>query len=85
MTEQIFYFLDKVKRYLFTVILLSVSLSFAKEKSIVLLVSQNHTQYEKLTSAEQLYARSALQMLIGNLTLIDEIAVRTDSKPRLSV
>lgn len=45
----------------------------------MLLVSQNHTQYDKLTSEEQLYARSALQMLIGNLTLIDEISVRTDT------
>ena len=75
MTERIFTFLDIVKRYLFTVILLSSSLIFAKEKNIVLLVSQNHTQYDKLTSAEQLYARSALRMLIGNLTLIDEISV----------
>ena len=51
---------------------------FASEKNTVLLISQNRAQYEKLSSAEQLYARSALQTFIGDLTLVDGIVVRTD-------
>ncbi|MBB5225918.1 hypothetical protein DYE50_11380 [Treponema ruminis] len=79
MAEHIFYFLDKVKRYLFIILLLPFSMIFAEEKGIVLLISENSIQYGKLTSTEQLYARSALQMFIGNLTLVDEIVVRTES------
>ena len=79
MAGQIFDLFDKVKRYLFIILLLSYSMIFAKEKGLVLLVSENSMQYGKLTSTEQLYARSALQMFIGNLTLVDEIVVRTES------
>lgn len=49
------------------------------QNSVVLLVSQKNSSGNYLDSDEQLYARSAMQTFIGDLTLVNEITVRTDS------
>ena len=78
-----FPFLDKVpvniKRFLIAILFVLASQVFAKEKNTVLLISQNSTQDSKLSSSEQLYANSALQTIIGNLTLVDGITIRMDA------
>lgn len=80
--ELSFPFLNKVKAHarccVFAALLFTSSCVFAGEKELVLLVSHNSTSFTALSSAEQQYARSALHSFIGNLTQIDEIAVRTD-------
>ncbi len=87
MVKRIFLFFNKsemhLKHCLTLAFLLLSSIALAKEKNTVLLISQNSTQYEKLSSPEKLLARSALQTIIGNLTLIDEIVVRTDENDTL--
>lgn len=51
----------------------------AQSKSLVVLVAPDQTTYDKLDASDKLYARSAFQTFVGNLTLIDEITVRTDA------
>lgn len=51
---------------------------FPQNKNIVVLVGQDSEKYNRLSQSEQLYARSALQTFVENLTLINGISVRTD-------
>ncbi len=51
----------------------------AQSKSTVILVSQDPAIFEKLDANEKLYARSAFQSFVGNLTLLDDVTVRTES------
>lgn len=51
----------------------------AQSKSTVILVSQDSAVFEKLDANEKLYARSAFQSFVGNLTLLDDVTVRTES------
>lgn len=48
-------------------------------KGVVILVAQNQETYDKLSTGDKLYARSAFQSFVGNLTLVDDITVRTDA------
>ncbi|MCQ2572474.1 MAG: hypothetical protein MJ182_01110 [Treponema sp.] len=71
-----------MKRKLFLTFLLTILISAvlsAQNKNVVFLVSQNQNTYEKLDANEKLYARSAFQSFVGNLTLLNEISVRTEA------
>lgn len=64
----------------FTFILSAQAAQAEKNKrSVVILVSQNQAAYDKLDVNDKLYARSAFQSFVGNLTLLDDISVRTES------
>lgn len=68
-------------KFLLAVILTSFfsAVLSAQSKSTVILVSQDSATYEKLDTNEKLYARSAFQSFVGNLTLLDDVTVRTES------
>jgi len=51
----------------------------AQNKGVVILVSHNANTYDKLDVNEKLYARSAFQSFVGNMTLLDDVTVRTES------
>lgn len=51
----------------------------SSKKGVVILVAQNQNTYDKLDVNDKLYARSAFQTFVGNLTLLDDITVRTDA------
>jgi len=67
---------------LIVIILLTVFLPAvlsAQTKGTVILVSQDSSTYDKLDSNDKLYARSAFQSFVGNLTLLNDVTVRTES------
>ncbi len=68
-------------KFLLAIILTSLfsAVLSAQSKSTVILVSQDSSTYDKLNSDEKLYARSAFQSFVGNLTLLDDVTVRTES------
>ncbi len=62
--------------------LLFTLVPLAAEQGIVIQVSHNTTSFAKLDAGGQLYARSALQSFVNNLTLMREITVRTEENDR---
>ncbi len=69
------------RKLLITCVLFTFFSAFlvAQTKGKVILVSQNQSTYEKLDASDKLYARSAFQSFVGNLTLLDEVTVRTEA------
>lgn len=70
--------MKKLSFMLFFISLITTGI-FAQEKNIVLLVSQKQSNLNQLNSEEKLYSKSLLQTLIGDLTLIKEITIRTEN------
>lgn len=69
------------RKLLISCVLLTFCSAFliAQNKGKIILVSQNQITYDKLDSGDKLYARSAFQSFVGNLTLLDEVTVRTEA------
>lgn len=60
-------------------ILLFTSNIFAKDNNLILLLSQKQDNLNQLNNEEKLYSKSLLQTLTGDLTLVKEITIRTES------
>lgn len=70
--------MKKLSFMLFFISLITTGI-FAQEKNLVLLISQKQSNLNQLNSEEKLYSKSLLQTLIGDLTLIKEITIRTEN------
>lgn len=70
--------MKKLSFMLFFISLITTNI-FAQENNLVLLISQKQNNLNQLNSEEKLYSKSLLQTLIGDLTLIKEITIRTEN------